>query len=593
MHRKSHISIPQKLFSVAILTLCITILLVYSCDKDKEKSIVSPGEDTYTVSGLVIDYYGRRHPNVTISIVGTSVEKSAVADSHGIYSFEGLPTGDYIITPSKEGYKFFPSSAEIQITDSNVSIADFIGWEIDENAVKSNMLGYIFDTDNNPVRDVNVQVFPNPNPLGYGAIMSGLTWSHGKYYISDSVLINKSYIVVPTKEGYNYTFSPDTSYVTPTEPVTVVNFTASYSGPPLHSVSGRIIDSDGEGVYLQRIYLIEENSSIKYYFNTDRNGFYTYSDLKDGTYILRGTLRNSNIGIAREYIIIDGEDVIMPDLVCYDIGPTKYVFSGSVLDNSGNGIPGVKVLIPIVGNIETNEEGYYSLSETNYQFQVSERDVSKSISFIPSKSGFSFTPDTTWVTIEWQKEVDFAEITVPDIIGFDWGVFRAEDYFPLGTSTSWTYERTINNGDPADNTVSVTGTETQNGMTYSLMSSGNPEYFSAFRIENNTVYTLAESEDKEYLKFGVVKDSEWVVDSIRGNNLKGTFIDIESAKVPAGTFEDCLHFELNLPLGDISYEKTNMWFARDVGLVRAEKVVVSMGEVMETQMDELKDYEIK
>ena len=188
---------------------------------------------------------------------------------------------------------------------------------------------------------------------------------------------------------------------------------------------------------------------------------------------------------------------------------------------------------------------------------------------------------------EWQKSVEFAEITVPDIIGFDWNIYRAEDYFPLGTGSSWTYERTTDGGEPYEHSVSVTGTETVNGMTYTVLSSGHPEYFTAFRIENNNVYTHVGDEDKEYLKFGIERGSKWAITSIRGKVLSATFIDIETVSVTAGTFEDCLHFELNLPLGDISYEKTDLWYARDVGLVKAEKVVVSMGEVMETVTDVL------
>ena len=118
MHRQSHISIPQKLFSVAILTLCITILLVYSCDKDKEKSIVGPGEDTYTISGRVIQDDGTIISNIFVTIIGTSIKETTIIDRWGTFSFEGLPTGDYILTPFNGGfqkYKFYPSNKEIRL----------------------------------------------------------------------------------------------------------------------------------------------------------------------------------------------------------------------------------------------------------------------------------------------------------------------------------------------------------------------------------------------------------------------------------------------------------------------------------------------
>ncbi|MBT4483591.1 MAG: carboxypeptidase regulatory-like domain-containing protein [Candidatus Latescibacteria bacterium] len=580
----------NKHYSIPVFVVLLAVTIFLSCDKDKEKSIIGPVEDTFTISGRVLQENGYAFfGNRVVTIIGTGVEESTMTDSMGVYSFEGLSAGEYTITPTNlsGGLIFFPSSMEVSITGSNVDIDNFYGWIVGESII----VGKILDIDANPVCQVHVTIIPQQfDPKSVG---SGSTNSYGFYWASGSIFRNESYLVVPDKSGYNYTFSPDTSYVTPTEQFTEVNFIATYSGEPLHSISGRIVDTDGNGVFLPIIYLNAENAvESRRHISTDKNGFYSSHGLKDGNYIL---FSYDEIGIAREYIIVDGEDVIMPDLVLSYRGPTNYVFSGSVLDNSGNGIHGVKVLIPIVGvgYLETNEEGYYSMSETNYHISVNEYKVSKSIFFFPSKSGFSFTPDTTWVTIEWQKGLEFAELTVPDIIGFDWGAFKAGDYFPLGTGTSWTYERTTDGGEPYEHSVSVSGIETVNGLTYTLMSSGYSDYFSAFRIENNTVYTHTENEDKEYLKFGVERGSKWAITSIRGKVLSATFVDIETVSVPAGTFEVCLHFELNLPLGDISYEKTDLWYARDIGLVRAEKFVVSMGEVMETVTDELKDYNVE
>ena len=96
----------KKLFSVTILTLCITLILVYSCDKDKEKSIVGPGEDTYTISGRVI-YNSNPLGNITIFLIGSGIEKSSMTDSLGMYTFDGLPAGDYTLAPSIEVYNFY------------------------------------------------------------------------------------------------------------------------------------------------------------------------------------------------------------------------------------------------------------------------------------------------------------------------------------------------------------------------------------------------------------------------------------------------------------------------------------------------------
>jgi len=45
----------------------------------------------------------------------------------GTYSFTDLSNGTYIITPSKNGYKFLPQSRSITINDSDVSDQNFRG----------------------------------------------------------------------------------------------------------------------------------------------------------------------------------------------------------------------------------------------------------------------------------------------------------------------------------------------------------------------------------------------------------------------------------------------------------------------------------
>ncbi|MBT4483798.1 MAG: carboxypeptidase regulatory-like domain-containing protein [Candidatus Latescibacteria bacterium] len=479
----------RKHFSIPVFVIFLTVIIFLSCDKDKEKSIVGPVEDTFTISGRVFDQKGQPFRNITINLVGSVIKKSKLTGSLGDYSFDGLPVGDYTITPSKEGYRFSPFFAKVRITDSNRNVDDLIGWAVRVNVEIGGIIGKIIDTDKKPVWGVYAQLFPDPDSLENGPLKTSKTNEYGYYSLSYSVFLNNSYKIVPIKEGYNYTFSPDSSYVTPINQITIVNFIALYSGLPLHSISGRIFDIGGNSVNFSPIELTGEEESERYCLSTDKDGFYTFDDLIDGTYILWAPFV---FGLPRETIIVDGVDIIMPDL------------------------------------IELNMVAY-----------------------------------------------------------------SAEDYFPIGAGSSWTYERTTDEGEPTDHTVSVTGTETANDKAYTVMSSGYPAYFNSYRIENNTVYVLAEDEDKTFLKFGVRWDSEWVVDSIRGNILTGTFIDIETVSVSAGTFEDCLHFELNLPLGDISYEKTDLWFARDIGLVKAEKVVVSMGEVMETVTDVLKSLDNK
>jgi hypothetical protein len=180
----------KKVFSVTLLTFILVFTISISCDKDKEKSIVGPGEDTYTISGRVIQDDGTIISNIFVTIIGTSIKETTIIDRWGTFSFEGLPTGDYILTPFNGGfqkYKFYPSNKEISITYSNVKVDDFCTW-YSEN--ESEIIGKILDIDNHPVCKVAVRVSSQT------VVRHGLTNCYGFYRVRGKIVRNESYKVV-------------------------------------------------------------------------------------------------------------------------------------------------------------------------------------------------------------------------------------------------------------------------------------------------------------------------------------------------------------------------------------------------------------
>ncbi len=102
-----------------------------------------------------------------------------------------------------------------------------------------------------------------------------------------------------------------------------------------------------------------------------------------------------------------------------------------------------------------------------------------------------------------------------------------------------------------------------------------PAFFSTYRIESDKVYALTEEgEEVIYLKFGIPDKTEWLIGFIRAHLQHiGTYLGVETVDVPAGTFTDCLHFKTLVRYGESSYESIDMWFARDIGLVKAVKIL--------------------
>ena len=582
---------------VILCSVVLAIFLMSACDRDSGTNSPSEETQTFDISGSIVAYaMGLMQLDVSeimetsVILTGEGIEKSAVMDSLGQYVFQNGPNGTYIVSPMlPEIFECIPSTMIVTVAGSSVSVPVFAAMA----KVRYSIFGRVTDEENNPVEHIVLTLSRDNREF----IVRGIGDRTNKYGVFNAyynypeitqVPDTTLYSFVPTYPGLAYMFSPDTTYVRLGQEPAICYFTASYSGLPIYSIKGRVITDEGEGKAGFPINiscdLKKENYNKPRVEFTDETGVFLFNNITDGTYYL--WTYNYKYGFPPFEVEVVGKDVIVPDINYSYIGPTKYSFYGRAVDVYGAGISDVVIKIGMQPELyTTNEDGIFSsLATSSYLFTVSIDDAPKQLLVTPSKSGYIFQPDTTWVTVAWKHDVELEEIVVYDFIGT---AYPATEYFPLDTGSTWTYERRTDGGAPNDHTVSVIGTETVNDKTYTVMSSGYSDYFNAFRIENNTVYTHAENEDKEYLKFGVDRGSKWAITSIRGKILSATFIDTETVSVPAGTYEDCLHFELNLPLGETSYEKTDLWYARNVGLVRAEKVVVSMGEVMETVTDEL------
>ena len=82
------------------------------------------------VSGRVVDQFGDSLANVLIQ---TDKGPSTTTDVNGFYQFESLPSGDYVLTPSLEGYEFSPASRTVSIPGGGV-LQNFVGTQLPPTA---------------------------------------------------------------------------------------------------------------------------------------------------------------------------------------------------------------------------------------------------------------------------------------------------------------------------------------------------------------------------------------------------------------------------------------------------------------------------
>ncbi|BCS94854.1 hypothetical protein DSLASN_04860 [Desulfoluna limicola] len=76
------------------------------------------------LEGKVVTYDGNVLEGVTVSLAGDATAEVAT-NNDGVYLFEELKSGNYIVTPKLDGFRFTPSSVSVEITEADVSGIDF------------------------------------------------------------------------------------------------------------------------------------------------------------------------------------------------------------------------------------------------------------------------------------------------------------------------------------------------------------------------------------------------------------------------------------------------------------------------------------
>ena len=83
-----------------------------------------------TLSGTIRSYVPPNTPlaGISVALAGTNAPASTTTDASGNYSFTGIFTGNYTITPSSASYVFDPLTRTYTAVLANVTLADFVAY---------------------------------------------------------------------------------------------------------------------------------------------------------------------------------------------------------------------------------------------------------------------------------------------------------------------------------------------------------------------------------------------------------------------------------------------------------------------------------
>lgn len=570
--------------NVRLPLLAVSVLLL-SCSSDKVTSPDNSSETPETVPALrgtvLVADTGINKRSVIITVSDGTLSLTTRPDSLGVYRFDELPEGTYTLTAASSGNtnsRFYPTHQYVNVGDDPCLADDIITYRTNMN--RPVIVCRFTTTSDVPVYGLMCSMDGDGVYKKERINSDGLT-------MFEEVKIGRSYVLRTVPDYGNFTVTPGRVDITVEDSLTVADFHVVNEDEETYSVSGRIVNAEGNGV--EGIVLDLEYNSIKKAFTvTDSEGCYFFVNIRNGIYAIR--LYSSELNLpSRTYFDVNGADVVIPDIK--GTNPlTLYVLKGNILGMDGNGIPGVNVslncpsyyVMTCLGDTLTAADGSYTFEvEVGYS-------TFETLVVVPDLEGYAFTPESVECTLAWlMNEPDGGVIELPPMTGIDYSSFAPEEYFPLTLGSEWLYDRSVDGGEANRWEVSIEELLLVNGASYYRFSAPGPWGLTEFAIIDNAVYALDGGAFK-LLEFGVTPGTDWSdTPQQHWYSYHGEYLGFETVTVPAGIEENCQHYVSSINYGPESRETWDIWLQRNIGIVKMSKVLET------SQGTETLDYQLR
>jgi len=276
------------------------------------------------------------------------------ANASGVYTFPGLPSGNYTVTPSKTGYTFTPPNRALTLTDSDATAVNFT------------------------VQPVVISGTITPLAAGNNATvtlsgtMSAVVNADATGNYSFPGLADGPYTVSVANTGY--TFTSQNVTIAGKVSATGVNFTGQPI--PTYSLGGTITGGGNAIVALSGA----KATSI----SADPSGNYLFTGLLDGNYTVTPGKSGFTMSPASQPVTVNGANVTGVNFTATAI-PT-FSISGTI---TGGGGATVALTGGATQSLTADPSGNYSFSGLfNGQYTVT-----------PTKAGLTMSPLNRVVTV--------------------------------------------------------------------------------------------------------------------------------------------------------------------------------------------------
>jgi photosystem II stability/assembly factor-like uncharacterized protein len=168
-----------------------------------------------TLSGKSTDGTGTGLGDVFLMLTG-STQGGGITDPNGNYAFPGIfPGGNYTVTPSKQGYVFFPNALGFNnLPPFNLVLSTFVG-----TTHPINIGGQVKDGASNPLSGASVRL-----RRGGAESFSMQTNDSGNFSFAN-LAPEMTYSITPVKAGFS--FSPSSATFSNSSGNQIANFTAT------------------------------------------------------------------------------------------------------------------------------------------------------------------------------------------------------------------------------------------------------------------------------------------------------------------------------------------------------------------------------